>query len=117
MARTKNFADVILAKIAANPDLATAVENEFFNADIAMKVYELRKEARLTQKQLAKIIDTHQSVVSRIEDADYEGHSLAMLKRIALALGKNLRVEFCDPPAPTRAKVAKSKRRNKKANS
>ena len=47
MARTRNFADVIRAKLAANPDLAEGVEQEAFNADIAMKVYRVRTEAGL----------------------------------------------------------------------
>jgi transcriptional regulator with XRE-family HTH domain len=101
MGRTRNFADVIRAKMAADPALAEAVEEESFNADVAMKVYELRTEAELTQKQLAELIDTQQSVISRIEDADYDGHSLGLLRRIARALGRKLRVEFyaCQVPA------------------
>jgi hypothetical protein len=38
MARTRNFTDVIRAKLAADPKLAETVEQEAFNADIAMKV-------------------------------------------------------------------------------
>ncbi len=91
---TRDFAEVIGAKLAGNPKLAEAVENEAFSADIAQKVYDLRKEAGLTQQQLASLIQTTQSVISRIEDADYDGHALALLKRIAFALGKKLRVEF-----------------------
>jgi hypothetical protein len=29
-------------------------------------------------------------VICRLEDADYEGHSLAMLRRVAAALGKRV---------------------------
>jgi ribosome-binding protein aMBF1 (putative translation factor) len=97
--RTRNFGDVIRAKLAADPELAKAVEEESFNADIAQQVYDLRTEAKLTQKQLADLINTQQSVISRIEDADYDGHSLMMLKRIAAALKRRLKVEFCAPPA------------------
>jgi transcriptional regulator with XRE-family HTH domain len=45
-----------------------------------------REGAGLTQGQLAKLVGTTQSVISRLEDADYEGHSLSMLRRIAAAL-------------------------------
>jgi transcriptional regulator with XRE-family HTH domain len=100
MARTRNYADVIRDKLAANPALAEAVEVESFNADLATKVYEARTSAGLTQKQLADLVGTRQSVISRIEDADYDGHSLALLKRIASALGLKLRVEFCGPDTP-----------------
>jgi transcriptional regulator with XRE-family HTH domain len=102
MARTRNFADIIRKKIAADADLAEAIEAESFNTDVAMKVYEARKEAGLTQKALAERAGTHQSVISRIEDADYDGHSLSLLKRIAHALGKKVRVEFyACPVSPT----------------
>jgi transcriptional regulator with XRE-family HTH domain len=98
MTRTRNFADIIRAKIAADPDLAEAIKKESFNADLAIKLYEVRTEAGLSQAQLADRIGTSQSVISRLEDADYDGHSLSLLKKIAEALGKNLRVEFYTCP-------------------
>ncbi len=91
---TRHFAGVIRAKLATNPVLAAAVEEESFNANIAQQVYDLRTEAGLTQRQLADLIGTRQSVISRIEDADYGGHSLALLKKIAGALKQRLSVEF-----------------------
>jgi predicted XRE-type DNA-binding protein len=92
--RTRNFGEVIRAKLAANPELAKAVEEESFNADIAQQVFDLRTEAKLTQKRLAELVGTQQSVISRIEDANYHGHSLMMLKRIASALNRRLQVDF-----------------------
>jgi transcriptional regulator with XRE-family HTH domain len=65
-----------------------------------MKVHRARTKAGLTQGQLAALIGTHQSAISRLEDADYEGHSLDVLKRIARVLGQRLRVEFLGPPKP-----------------
>ena len=37
---------------------------------------------------------TTQSVISRLEDADYEGHSLAMLNRIAAAVERRVEIRF-----------------------
>ena len=108
MARTRNYADVIRAKIASNPDLAALVEEESFKSDVAMLVSEARNEAGLTQKQLAERISTHQSVISRIEDADYDGHSLGMLRRIGSALGKTLRIKFDDDPVPSGKKITET---------
>ncbi|MGC8884862.1 MAG: helix-turn-helix transcriptional regulator [Bryobacteraceae bacterium] len=62
--------------------------------EVARKIFELRKKAGLTQAQLAKMIGTTASVISRLEDADYEGHSLAMLRRIASALDKRVEIRF-----------------------
>jgi DNA-binding XRE family transcriptional regulator len=64
------------------------------NDTVAHKIYELRKRAGLTQQQLAKLVGTTTSVISRLEDADYEGHSLAMLRRVASALNKRVELRF-----------------------
>ena len=57
-------------------------------------MYELRAKAKLTQKELAAKVGTTPSVISRLEDDDYEGHSLAMLRRIASALNKRVEIRF-----------------------
>ena len=61
---------------------------------LARKIYELREEAGLTQARLAKMVGTTASVISRLEDSDYEGHSLMMLKRIAAAVDKKVEIRF-----------------------
>ena len=63
-------------------------------ADVAAQIYELRQQAKLSQKQLADLVGTTQSVISRLEDADYNGHSLEMLRRIATALHCKLKVQI-----------------------
>ena len=60
--------------------------------DFAVLVREMREEAGLTQAQLAKQAGTTQSVIARLEDAEYAGHSLALLQRIARACGVALRL-------------------------
>src|SRR5262245_5314525 len=94
MARTKNFVDVINKEMAADPGVAKLVEEVRVSADVATKVYEARKAAGLSQKKLAELAETTQSVISRIEDADYDGHTLKLLRRIAKALGGRLEIEF-----------------------
>ena len=54
----------------------------------------LREGAGLTQAELAKRIGTQPSQISRIEDADYAGHSVETLRRIATALHATLRIEL-----------------------
>ena len=61
---------------------------------IARKIHELRTGASLTQTQLAKLIGTTASVICRLEDAGHEGHSLAMLRRIADALNQRVEIRF-----------------------
>ncbi len=81
------------------PERLASLEEEREHADVARKIYDLRKEAGLTQKQLAERVGTTSSVISRLEAADYDGHSLDMLRRIAAALNRRIRIEF-DPVDP-----------------
>ena len=60
--------------------------------DLALLVREMREDARFTQTELAKRVGTTQSVIARLEDAEYVGHSLTMLERIAAACGVGLRL-------------------------
>ena len=69
-----------------------SLEKERVNAEVARTIYELREQAGLSQKELADRVETTQSVISRLEDADYEGHSLSMLNRIAKALNQRVEV-------------------------
>ena len=62
--------------------------------DIARKILELRTDARLSQRQLAKLVGTTASVICRLEDAQYEGHSLPLLRRIAGALQQRVEIRF-----------------------
>jgi ribosome-binding protein aMBF1 (putative translation factor) len=60
--------------------------------DLALLVRDMREDAGLTQADLAKKIGTTQSVIARLEDAEYAGHSLPMLERIASACGVALKL-------------------------
>jgi ribosome-binding protein aMBF1 (putative translation factor) len=67
-------------------------ERTLHQIDLALLVREMREGADMTQVELAKRIDTTQSVIARLEDAEYTGHSLAMLERIAAACGVALKL-------------------------
>ena len=60
--------------------------------DLALLVREMREEEGLTQAELARRVGTSQSVIARLEDAEYTGHSLPMLERIAAACGVALKL-------------------------
>ncbi len=77
-----------------DPEMARMVDEERANMEIARKVYDLRAKAGLSQRALAKLLGTTASVICRLEDADYEGHSLAMLNRVALALNRRVEIRF-----------------------
>lgn len=75
-----------------DPERKAALQEERVNAEVARLIHEMRNAAGLSQQQLAELIGTTQSVISRLEDADYEGRSLSLLERIATALNQKLTV-------------------------
>lgn len=79
---------------AGKPARLKGLEDARANAEIACRIREMRTAASLTQTQLARLIGTTASVVCRLEDADYERHSLAMLRRIAGALKQRVEIRF-----------------------
>ena len=71
--------------------------------DLALLVREMRENAGLTQTELAKKVGTTQSVIARLEDAEYTGHSLTMLERIAAVCGVALKLHAEKKPHFNRA--------------
>jgi DNA-binding XRE family transcriptional regulator len=86
-----------------HPDRIADLEKVREDMEIGRKLYELRTKAGLSQRALAKLVGTTASAICRLEDADYEGHSLSMLKRIAAALNKRVELHFVPAGRKTRA--------------
>ena len=103
--RTDDAVEIIHRRFfQGKPEMLALLERERMNAEIARQICDLRTEAGLTQRGLAKLIGTSASAICRLEDGDYRGHSLAMLQRIAVALGKRVQVRFV--PAKGKRKAA-----------
>lgn len=83
-----------------NPERLADLEEARVNDEIARKIATSRKEKNLSQRELAALVGTTASVICRLEDADYEGHSLAMLNRIAAALNMRLSINFVSKIQP-----------------
>ena len=94
--RTTSDALEIIDKtiVGDNSELRQLVEEATLNALVAGAIHDARKAAGLTQGGLARLICTKQPVISQLENADYQGHSLSMLKRIADALDQRLEIRF-----------------------
>ena len=60
--------------------------------DVALQIAALRVKAGLSQKDLARKLNTSQQQISRLESPSYEGHSLSMLRRVAGVLSAKVRV-------------------------
>jgi len=105
--RSPGLQDLFDRYIGDDPAKVAAFEAAKSNAEVARALYRLRTGAGLTQRALAARVGTTTSVICRLEDAEYEGHSLSMLRRIAAALGRRVEIRF---PAAPGAKAAKGTR-------
>ena len=92
--RTTDAVTILDRMMDDDSQLRQLANEAVVNAEVAQLIYDVRSKAKLTQKQLAELVGTTQSVIARLEDADYEGHSLSMLQRIAAAVNKRLEVRF-----------------------
>jgi ribosome-binding protein aMBF1 (putative translation factor) len=112
MRRTKPFESKALQHtwdryIGGDPAKRAAYDAALFKIEVAGLVHDLRSKAGLSQRELARKVGTTASVICRIEDADYEGHSLSLLKRVAAALGQRIEIHFV-PARPPESKPGKA---------
>jgi ribosome-binding protein aMBF1 (putative translation factor) len=94
MAKTNDALKILQQMTSEDPEMEELIEESSLNAELAQLIYRTRTQAGLTQQQLADRIGTKQSVIARLEDAEYEGHSLSMLQKIARALNQRLDVHL-----------------------
>lgn len=94
MAKTKDAIKIIDGITGDDPELRQMIEEETIHAHVARMIYEARYKAGLTQQQLVDLAGTKQSVITRLEDADYAAHSLTMLQLIAAALNQKLEIHL-----------------------
>jgi ribosome-binding protein aMBF1 (putative translation factor) len=83
---------IVRERMARSPKYRKVFEETQRQIDLAVLVREMRESARLTQKELADRIDSKQSVIARLEDAEYTGHSLPLLRRIAAVCNVDLKL-------------------------
>ena len=79
--------------IRENADVNKELKENEAEYEIIRNIIRVRKEKKLTQKELAEIVGTKQSNISRLESGSYNP-SLELLKRIAIAMGKHLEIKI-----------------------
>jgi ribosome-binding protein aMBF1 (putative translation factor) len=84
--RTSAALDIIRSELGVDARKDPRVQAFRRPYEIGQMIYDARIAAKLSQSQLAKLVGTKQPVISQLENADYKGHSLSMLQRIAKAL-------------------------------
>ena len=91
---TSDGIEILDRMIGDDVELRELYEQEKLNLHIAQLIYDARTEAGLSQKKLAQMLNTTESVISQLEDTDYEGNTLSMLNRIAKALNREVKIEL-----------------------
>ncbi|MEK7409320.1 MAG: helix-turn-helix domain-containing protein [Acidobacteriota bacterium] len=102
MAKTSDAVRILRGVTGDDAQLQGAVAQARVNVRVAQMIYDARTKAGLSQRELAALIGTRQPVIARLEDADYGGHSLRMLQRIAEALNQRLELRFVAEERPER---------------
>jgi len=102
-----NF-DRYLEEQLQNPAFAVRFEHAGEAWDVALQIAALRRQAGLSQKDLAKLLKTSQQQISRLESPGYEGHSLSTLRRVADVLNARVRVVFESETTGTGMHVAEA---------
>ena len=97
--KTGDAVEILNRRFGNNADRRSEIEQIKQDMEVGTLIYQARQAAKLTQQELAERVGTTQSVISDLEAADYEGHSMPMLRRIATALGMAVQVSFVEPPA------------------
>ncbi|MCA9753671.1 MAG: helix-turn-helix domain-containing protein [Gemmatimonadetes bacterium] len=97
--KTSNAVEILSRRYARTKKEKVALEEARAGAEIARKLHELRTKAGITQAELARLVGTSRTVITRLEDDDYDGHSLSMLRRVAAALNKRVELRFVSVPS------------------
>jgi DNA-binding XRE family transcriptional regulator len=105
---------VITKMFGAEPGWKQGVADAEAAAQIAEEVYALRARHGLTQLGLATLIGSSQSAVARMEDATYRGHSIAVLRRMAEAVGEQVSFKFIAAASSPKNAVPSRKSAGKK---
>jgi DNA-binding XRE family transcriptional regulator len=86
-------------EILSDPESRKSYEEELKRLKTAHRIAELRRRRRLTQKQLAELLNTSQSVIARIENGG-QNISVNFLCRIAWALSCKLEISLKPTKTP-----------------
>ena len=101
MPKSRGAVEILDRLTGRDRALRRRIVRERINAEVARMIYDARTKSGLSQRELADLVGTKQPVIARLEDADYLGHSLSMLQRIAAALNRRVEIRF----APVRRKA------------
>src|SRR5262249_39975971 len=80
-------------KLQQDPEFRAVYEEEAAKGELWLQLVTARREAGLTQKQMAERLGVSQAQVARIEKAGYDSYTLNTLRRYVVALGEGYSLE------------------------
>jgi len=104
--KTTTDAVAILQRRFGSPESEAYMVEELERILIGNQIYDLRTQAGMTQAALARKVGTKAAEIDRLENADYEGHPLPMLRKIAALFGMRIELNFV-PVAQEKNKTQK----------
>ena len=114
MARTQSALKILETVTGVDESSTAGIADAKVDLGVAQMVYDARVRAGLSQSQLAALIGTQQPVIARLENADYQGLSLTMLRRVAAALEQRLELRFVPRKGRRTAEVSLRERKTRK---
>ena len=103
MSRKKRVSDAVelMDRWYGNiPNWDEMVAEEEFKMQVGQALYDLRNAVGMSQTDLARLIGANQATLSKVENADYNGNTIEVLKRVCFALHTKISVSC--PVAPDR---------------
>ncbi len=79
--------------IRKNPEVSKELIKNESEYKIIKEIIQVRKEKNMTQKELAELVGTRQSNISRLESGNYNP-SIDFINKIARAMGKELEIKI-----------------------
>ena len=76
-----------------DPELKKEYDKLELEYKIISQIIDLRNKKKITQKQLAELVNTKQPSIARLESGDYNP-TVDFLKKIAEVLGADLEINF-----------------------
>ena len=94
-----SFAD-FKKKALADPEVRKEYEQQELSYELRKKLIAMRKEAGLTQEELAEMLHTQKSNISRLENVNSKtSPKLSTIEDYAKAIGYKVKISFEPRPA------------------
>ena len=94
LSKTKNDLDRSIKRWKTkNPGLAVSFDNGYESFKIGVLIKQTRQDAGLSQTELAEMINTKRTAISRLEN-HAQDMKLSTIEKVARALGKHLEIRI-----------------------